>query len=160
MLEFCGQERCMIDSNGRVKLSTIWLENYKKYTDRDVILHCLPEGSIVIYPPKFWQEMRGSENNKSVQAAQSLVFRRNLRRFGAMSVGIAISNQGRITIPPAYRTFAELTINTEIMLVGCEIGLEIWNMERWAQETQLIQKHITHKGEYEMNADLIKDDQV
>ena len=154
MLEFCGQEQCMVDTNGRLKLSSNVLRDYQRYTDGPVVLHCLPEGSIAVYPPKTWEAMRGYEMNRAELAARSAVYRRNLRRFGAMSSSAVISNQGRITIPPAYRDYANLSPNTEVLVVGCEIGIEIWNMQSWLQESELIQKHIVDKTEQEMNADL------
>ncbi len=157
MLEFCGQDQCILDNNGRIKLSISLLRNFQRYSENDVILHCLPEKAIAVYPLQIWKSMRGSEQNKEFNAAQSLVFRRNLRRFGSMSLNVAISNQGRITIPPVFRDFAELTANSEIFLIGCEIGIEIWNQERWRIESELIQKHIFDKGEHEMNSDLIKE---
>ena len=101
--------------------------------------------------------MRGLDQNKEVSAAHSLVFRRSLRRFGSMSLGSMISNQGRITIPPTYRDFAELVPNSEIVVIGCEIGVEIWNLQRWVAEAQLIQQHVFDKGEHEMNSDVTGD---
>ena len=157
MLEFCGQERCMIDANGRIKLSQKLLKDFQHYSDGEVVLYCLPEGSIAAYPPTVWHTMRGPEENKAALAAQSVVYRRTLRRFGAMSQSVSISNQGRITIPIAYRDYAGLIPNSEILLIGCEIGVEIWNTDRWDNESDLIQKHIIGKGEQEMHADLMED---
>ena len=155
MLEFCGQERCIIDGTGRLKLSTNLLRDYQRHTDNEIVLYCLPEGAIVAYPPSVWQRMRGHEANKAILAARSVVYRRTLRRFGAMSQGVKISNQGRITIPSAYREYAKLVPNTEVLLIGCEIGVEIWNAERWLSESQLIQEHIFEKVKIEMDADLL-----
>ena len=159
MLEFCGQEQCTIDANGRIKLSANMLRDYRRHTDGEVVLHCLPEGSIAAYPPKVWEIMRGNETNKVDLAARSVVYRRNLRRFGAMSLGVTISNQGRITVPAAYREYADLVPNSEILLIGCEIGVEIWNIDRWLEESELIRKHVTDKAEQEMNADLFVKDE-
>ncbi len=158
MLEFCGQEQCMIDGNGRVKLSAGELRNFKRHTDGDVILYCLPEGAIAVYPPAIWETMRGAEPDRASKAANSVVFRRSLRRFGAMSSGAVISNQGRITISPLFRDYASLQPNSEVFVIGCEIGVEIWNSERWREETQLIQQHISDKSVHEMDADLARDD--
>ena len=158
MLEFCGQERCTIDGNGRIKLTPGMLRDYQRHTDGDIVLYCLPEGAIAAYPPGVWQAMRGQESNRVELAARSVVYRRNLRRFGAMSQGVAISNQGRITVPSAYRDYAGLVPNTEVLLIGCEIGVEIWNSDRWNNESRLIQSHIAEKVEKEMSADLLMEE--
>ena len=148
----------MIDGTGRIKLSTNILRDYQRHTDNEIVLYCLPEGAVAAYPPSVWQTMRGHETNKAILATRSIVYRRTLRRFGAMSQGVKISNQGRITIPPAYREYANLIPNTEVLLIGCEIGVEIWNGERWLSESQLIQKHISEKVKIEMDADLLTED--
>ena len=148
----------MIDVNGRIKLSPSILRDYQRHTDSDIVLYCLPEGAIAAYPPNAWQEMRGQESNKAGLAGQSVVYRRNLRRFGAMSQSVVISNQGRITVPPAYRDYADLIPNNEVLLIGCEIGVEIWNPDRWLNESRLIQSHLAEKVEKEMNADLMMEE--
>jgi DNA-binding transcriptional regulator/RsmH inhibitor MraZ len=43
-----------------------------------------------------------------------------------------------------------------MMVVGVEIGLEIWSRERWEQEMIRIQAHMADKGEREMAADLVE----
>ena len=147
----------MIDGNGRIKLSSDILKDFHRQTDTNVVLHCLPEKAVAIYPPQIWQTIRGRENDKQFKVIDSLVRRRVHRRFGSMSVNAVISNQGRVTIPSAFRLFSELVPNSEVMLVGCEIGVEVWNFERWQAETEIIQQHVIEKGENEMNIDLWKD---
>ena len=40
------------------------------------------------------------------------------------------------------------------MVVGVEIGVEIWNCERWKAEQDCVMKHAIEKGENEMIGDL------
>ncbi len=83
-----------------------------------------------------------------------MVFRRELRRFGAYSQPQAISKQGRITIPQLFRDMLELNPGESVVLVGIEIGIEIWNEERWARETRKILAHQIERADAEMNNDL------
>ena len=69
-----------------------------------------------------------------------------------------ISAQGRITIPPAYREYANLYPGKDVVVVGCEIGVEIWSQERWAEELEKMNEHVREKGEREMSADLLSDE--
>ena len=154
MLEFCGQEQCIIDANGRLKLSSTWLRDYSHYEDKQVVLYCLPEGAIGVYPMPVWQRLRGSVNTDGSATIQSWIQRREHRRFGAMTTATPITNQGRITIPEAFRDYAQLTPNGPVMTVGCEVGVELWNCVNWNKELQLIQQHMIDKGEQEMHADL------
>ena len=42
----------------------------------------------------------------------------------------------------------------DIIVVGVEIGVEIWNADRWNEELLKINTHAEEKGEREMAADL------
>ena len=99
--------------------------------------------------------MRGAEEKPVERASNSLLFRRSLRRFGAMSQPQVISKQGRLTLPPAYRDYADLQSGTDTVVVGVEIGVEIWNAQRWAEELKVINGHMSDKGELEMAEDLM-----
>jgi DNA-binding transcriptional regulator/RsmH inhibitor MraZ len=121
-----------------------------------VVLHCLPEGAVAVYPEEVYRDMRRGEARPAERAGESLVFRRQLRRFGALSQSERISPQGRITLPASFREYAGLVPGGEMMVVGVEIGLEIWSRERWEQEMIRIQAHMADKGEREMAADLVE----
>ena len=97
--------------------------------------------------------------DRELKAAQSIVYRRTLRRFGAMSISVVVSNQGRITIPLAYRDHAALLPNNQAVVIGCEIGVEVWNCDRWQAEAELIQEHVVNKGQSEMDTDLKREGQ-
>ena len=49
MLEFCGQEKCTLDANGRIKLNNNLIRSFRRYSEEEIILHCLPEGAIAAY---------------------------------------------------------------------------------------------------------------
>ena len=153
MLAFCGLDRCSVDANGRIKLSPRVIEDFTR-RGNDVVLHCLPEGAVAVYPEDIYLEMRRSVPDPAQRAAESMVFRRTLRRFGAWSQSEKISAQGRITLPAEYREHAGLVPGGEVMVVGNEIGVELWNRERWLKEQEMIMEHAREKGEREMESDL------
>ena len=154
MLEFCGTDKCQMDANGRVKLSPRVLEDFAR-SGGDVVLHCLPEGAVAVYPEKIYLAMRQTESNAAERAGQSMVFRREQRRFGAWSTSQKISAQGRITIPPEYRDFAGLTAAGSVVVAGVEIGVEIWDSARWQEEQLKMMEHAREKGERELADDLV-----
>lgn len=154
MLSFCGQDRTSLDANGRAKFTPRVISDFQESCEGSVVLHCLPEGALAIYPEQNYLDMRRAESKPSEKAGSSLLFRRNLRRFGALSMPDTVSKQGRITIPQGYRKMLELNPNDEIIIVGIEIGIEIWNAKKWEEELLKINSHIDEKGELEMRADL------
>ena len=154
MLSFCGLDRCSVDSNGRIKLSPRVMEDFAS-RGGDIVLHCLPEGAVAVYPEDIYLAMRRTEPNPAERAADSFVFRRTLRRFGGWSQSERISPQGRITLPPAYREHGGIGAGGEAVVVGVEIGIEIWSPERFAEEQKKIQEHMLEKGDREMASDLM-----
>ena len=98
--------------------------------------------------------------NPAQRAAGSMVFRRTLRRFGAWSQSEKISAQGRITLPAEYREHAGLLPGGEVMVVGNEIGVELWSRERWMEEQKMILEHEREKGRREMESDLGTDPEM
>jgi DNA-binding transcriptional regulator/RsmH inhibitor MraZ len=153
MVEFCGQESCTVDGNGRVKLSARFLADFQAH-GTEVVLHCLPEGCLGVYPSPMWLQMRRPEAGATVAAAQSVVIRRQARRFGAMTCVETITNQGRITVPLPFRPLLGLLPGTACMVVGCEIGVEVWGAAAWAQEFEVLREHERLKAAAEMSADL------
>lgn len=160
MLSFCGQDKCLIDANGRIKFSPRLLTDFIEHDGGEVVMHCLPEGALAVYPEGIYLQMRRSEPKPAERASSSMVFRRSLRHFGAMSRSDKISGQGRITIPAMYREYADIQPGTEVFVVGVEIGVEIWNTERWKDELSKVDSHIREKGQREMAADLLYDKPV
>ncbi len=155
MLSFCGQDRCRVDANGRVKLSPRIISDFIESESCDAVVHSLPEGALAVYPESIYLQMRRAEARPAERAAGSLVFRRMLRRFGSMSQPVDISRQGRITIPPMYREQADILPGSEVVVVGIEIGIEIWNAARWNEEIERVNRHHIEKGEREMASDLV-----
>jgi len=153
MPEFCGFENCLIDANGRLKLAPRFLADFQRYGS-ELVLHCLPEGALGVYPAQVWRQMRQHEARPAVKAADSVVFRRQMRRFGAFSQVERISNQGRITIPAGFRELLQLPPGENAACIGCEIGVEIWNSIRWQQESRLLLEHEAQRAAVEMDADL------
>jgi transcriptional regulator MraZ len=154
MLPFCGQDQCSVDANGRIKFSPRLIADFTAECEGEVVIHCLPEGTIAVYPEATYLEMRQSVTTAAAQAASSLLLRRSMRRFGALSKSETISRQGRITLPPAYRQYAEIMAGSEVIVVGTEIGVEVWNTTRWTEEMEKMNEHFVLKGKQEMSADL------
>jgi len=131
------------------------MKDFMDACEGELVLHCLPEGAIAAYPADVYREMRGREPRPAEKAAESIVFRRMLRRFGSMSQPETLSQQGRITIPQMFRESTGVVPGAELVVVGIEIGVEIWTVERWNEELRRIGSHSMEKAEREMQADLV-----
>ena len=156
MLAFCGQDRCLVDGNGRIRLTQRFVDDFLRRCNGEIVMHGLPEGAIALYPEEVYSEMRQREINALDTVGSSFLARRSLRRFGALTQPETISRQGRITLPAALREFAGLEAGTEACVIGVEVGVEIWAAARYAAEMAAIEEHMNQKREQEMAADLTR----
>ena len=108
MLAFCGQDRILIDANGRFKLPPHLIEDFLADGNGDVVFYCLPEGALAIYPEKVYTQMRKRDDDDIRKAGMSMLKRRDLRRFGAWSTSAKITPQGRLTLPGEFRQNTQL----------------------------------------------------
>lgn len=154
---FLGQEQCTIDGNGRVKLPPGYQRTFDGVTRRgEVVLHLqIPEGCVAVLPPAVWEAMRRQQEGDLARVGTSMLERRKHRQFGAFSHHETISNQGRITIPPLFREYADLLPGGAAILIGCDEYLEIWTPERWLQEAVALREHVASKVEQELAGDLV-----
>ena len=154
MLPFCGQENCLVDANGRVRLTQRWVDDIMQRCRGEIVLHGLPEGAIALYPEDVYRDMRAREIGSLEQLGTSFALRRSLRRFGALTVMDTITRQGRITLPSQLREFAGIAPGSEVALVGAEVGVEIWEAKRFAAEMSAINEHLTRMRDAEMEKEL------
>ncbi len=154
MLAFCGQDRVLIDANGRLKLPPKLIEDFLAEGEGDIVFYCLPEGAVALYPERVFNEMRNRQPGEIREAGMSMLKRRDFRRFGAWSAAAKITPQGRLTLPAGFRETAALEPGTEAIIVGVEIGAEIWNLQRWQSELKLINEHERTRGDMELTRDL------
>ena len=161
MLSFCGEEKCTVDANGRLKLPQQFIDSFfQQDKSGEIVLHCLDEGALALYPMATFKEMRCRELQQQDRIANSLLMRRNLRRFGALSCSSVISAQGRITVPESYRDRCALTNSSSVIVVGIEIGVEIWNVERWKRELEAISSYEKLRAEAEINSSIERSTQL
>ncbi len=154
MPAFCGQDYCSLDANGRLKLSPRVIEDFMRHSDGAVVMHCLPEGAVALYPEETYRQMRQADTDAIANLGNSLLLRRTMRRFGALSEACTITRQGRVTVPLPFRKHAGLEPGTDLRVVGVEVGVEIWSAERWEKELEVLNSHWNARGEHEMNGDL------
>ncbi len=151
---FFGQEKCLIDRNGRVRLPPRLVDDFREVDGLQVVLHRLPENALAIYPVSIWRKMRAGDVRPEVRAGRSLAYRRQLRRAGGFMQEDRLSNQGRITIPVLFRQSLELLPGTPVVLVGCEIGVEVWNAVAWQKECEAIMEYERARSEAEIRREI------
>ena len=151
MLEFCGEDRCLVDANGRIRLNQRLVSDFLRKCEGNVVMYVLPEGAVALYPEETYREMREREISDADNVGSSFAARRSLRRFGSLTQPENITRQGRITLPERFRNMTGLTPGAEACVVGVEIGVEIWNAEKFDREMQEIDLQLAKQKELEYN---------
>ena len=98
--------------------------------------------------------MRAPALNSPEQLGTSFAMRSSMRRFGALTCSETISRQGRITIPEMLRKHAHLESGAAAVVVGVEIGVEIWEAERFQQEMESAREREELKREREFDREV------
>lgn len=134
MLEFCGEERCRVDANGRIRLTQRWVDDFLRKCNGEVVMYVLPEGAVALYPEETYREMRAREISDTDNVGASFAARRSLRRYGSLTMPAVLTPQGRVTLPERFRKLTGLQPGVEACVVGVEIGVEIWTSEKFDAE--------------------------
>jgi DNA-binding transcriptional regulator/RsmH inhibitor MraZ len=134
MLEFCGEDRCLVDANGRIRLNQRLVSDFLRKCEGNVVMYVLPEGAVALYPEETYREMREREISDADNVGSSFAARRSLRRFGSLTQPENITRQGRITLPELLQEHAGVKAGSKVVVVGVEIGVEIWEAERFKEE--------------------------
>ena len=134
MLEFCGEDRCLVDGNGRIRLSQRFVDDFLRKCNGEVVMYVLPEGAVALYPEETYREMRSREIADTDNVGTSFAVRRSLRRFGSLTAPAVITRQGRVTLPERFRQMTGLLPGAGACVVGVEIGVELWLAERFDAE--------------------------
>lgn len=128
---FLGEFEYKIDEKGRVPLPP----RFRKELVDGVILTPAPDRCIAAYGMDEWA--KEAERLTSVTMAASK--RRRLgRAVFASAYNLTLDGQGRVSLPPSLRQYAQ--VSDELVIVGVNTYFELWNKELWVAEKTLGQE--------------------
>jgi len=130
---FLGEHRHGLDAKGRV----IFPVRMRSELGAQVVLQKGIEPCVYVLPPDEWE--------RQVQRVTELPTtnpdaRRYARHFFSQASGERVDAQGRLTIPPVYRTYAGL--DREVVIVGAGRRVEIWDAARWETARAGVENHL------------------
>ena len=151
-MEFCGEERCRVDANGRIRLTQRWVDDFLRKCNGEVVMYVLPEGAVALYPEETYREMRAREISDTDNVGASFAARRSLRRYGSLTMSAVLTRQGRVTLPERFRKLTGLQPGVEACVVGVEIGVEIWTSEKFDAEMDEADIQLEKQRQLEYNS--------
>jgi len=127
---FVGQYQTMMDEKGRfvlpARLRNAKAQSNKRYLDGDLVLTKGLEGCLSLYPESEWVEI---QNRLSSLDFTQRDFRYFSRRFYSSACAVKVDRSGRILIPAPL--IKEASLNRELLVIGVNRWVEIWNPERY-----------------------------
>lgn len=130
---FQGANQVNLDAKGRMAVPARVREPLTQGGTVGLVLTAHPEGCLLLYPQPAWEPIRAQ-----VMAFPSL--NRELSLWKRLLVGFAQETEpdgaGRLLIPPELRDFAKIT--RPVMFVGQGSHFEIWDLEQWNAQLELL----------------------
>jgi len=128
---FLGEFEYKIDEKGRVPIPPKFRGELKE----GVVLAPGVEKCIMFYPLAEWEKLAASLTTGSVTPSK---LRRLNRAIFATAFSLNIDAQGRIALPTPLREYAG--IEDEVVIVGANTYLELWNKGQWESEKAISQE--------------------
>ncbi len=128
---FSGEFEHRLDEKGRFIIPS-------KY--RDVLVDGLYitrglDGCLFVYTLDQWHEIAEKLRGLSLTSADARKFKRQM--FSGTET--KPDRQGRVLLPPYLRKHAAVEPGDEIIIVGVDSWLEIWNRQRWNEMTEKLE---------------------
>jgi len=128
---FYGEFDYKIDEKGRVPLPP----KFRNALKDGVVLTPGAEKCITVHTVPEWRKLSTTLTNSPISRSK---MRKLSRALFATAYSTRIDNQGRVAIPAPLREHAEIV--DEVMVVGNNTYLEIWNRILWEEEKEVSQE--------------------
>ena len=119
---FLGTFEHALDAKGRVILPA----KFREQLEAGAFLAKGPDGCLALYTPDEFERVVEDMTSKRGEAEINVI-----RAFAAGATEATPDRQGRITIPPALRGFADL--DRDVVVNGALTKIEIWDAARWRE---------------------------
>lgn len=130
---FLGEFEYRIDEKGRVPIPP----KFRAFFRGGMVLVPGVEGCITAYPLAEWKKQADKLAEGSVSPSKMRMLRRALF---ANAFSTRIDRQGRIILPAPLKTHAEIV--SEVVVIGANSYIELWNKVRWEEEKSIHQEQL------------------
>ncbi len=128
---FLGEFEYKVDEKGRVPTPPKFRAGLKD----GVVLTPGIEKCITGYPISEWEKLAATLTTGSVVPSK---LRKLNRAIFATAFSLQLDKQGRIALPGPLREYAEIV--GEVVIVGANTYLELWNKGQWESEKVISQQ--------------------
>ena len=122
---FFGEFAYRIDEKGRVLIPP----RFRRELGEGIVLTPGVDKCINAYPLSGWRKVAAALTSGSISRSK---LRKLNRAIFATAFSLNLDGQGRIALPDPLREYAQ--IEDEVVIVGVNTYLELWNSEQWEVE--------------------------
>jgi MraZ protein len=123
---FVGAHERQLDEKGRVALPA----TYRAHLGEHCYLVKGTDKCVDVIPAEAFEEF-GRELMGKVERGE--LGRNHQRALASSAVLATVDKQGRVTVDEKLRHYADLEMETQVVVVGNLTRLEIWSPQRWAR---------------------------
>ncbi len=126
-MKFYGRFEHSVDPKGRVILPA----KFRAHFEHGGFLTQYHQGCLALWTPEEFELQ-----SAVLEASQNLgPAERNLARVWAAGTQEAeVDRQGRVAIAPPLRVFAQLDVESGVLVMGAINRIELWSPARWAEK--------------------------
>jgi MraZ protein len=124
---FLGQFSYTLDSKGRLTIPS----RFRDELPAEIVVTRGLDRCLSVYPIDVWEEISQKVTSLPITDPRGRALR---RVFFADAVNAELDKQGRVLIPDRLREYAGFDLSSEVVVVGLDRFMELWQPERW--ETQ------------------------
>ncbi|HQN65989.1 MAG TPA: division/cell wall cluster transcriptional repressor MraZ [Methylophilus sp.] len=132
---FRGATNISMDAKGRLAVPAKHRDALLAESAGNVVLTAHPHGCLLLYPQPAWEPIQAKLMALSSFDKQSSSFQRLLVGYAE---DIVLDNTGRLLVSPVLREFAKF--EKEVMLVGQGSHFELWNIEAWRKQLDIVMR--------------------
>jgi MraZ protein len=119
---FFGRFEHSVDIKGRIVLPA----RFRKEFDAQAFLSRYFDGCVALWTPEEFDKQLAAMEERQARSAED----RNLARIWAgTSAEVEIDRQGRMAVPTALRSYAQL--GSSVLVMGALERVELWDPEAW-----------------------------
>lgn len=128
-----GQYSYTLDNKGRLTMPS----RFRDDLPEQLIITKGFDQCVAVYPIQVWRELTAKISALPLTDPTGREFRRMLF---SEAMDFELDKQGRMLIPDRLREYAGLELSAEVLIVGLEKIIELWNPQTWEEKDRLRRK--------------------
>lgn len=132
---FFGEFLHKIDQKGRVSIPA----KLRPYLIDGLVVTRGFERCLVIYPKKEWEKVLNNLSSLPSNQLETRIFQRMILS-GAFDE--TLDGQGRFLVPEYLRNYANINIESNLMIIGMNNKIEVWEEKSWKDYKENFEKNI------------------